>query len=64
MKEICENTIKRPAKKIPQTQQKLFSFEQPKSLEKKTVSKNPSFINKNSDTIFIGDISLREYLNN
>ena len=64
MKEICENKIRRPAKKIPLTKQKLFSFDKLKSTKKKTTARNPSFINKNSDDIFIGDISLRKYLNN
>jgi transposase len=64
MIELRENLIKRPAKKIPQTKQKLFAFERSEATKKRITTKNPSFINKNSDDIFIGDVPLRKYLKN
>jgi len=62
MKEKQNSLIKRPAKRVPESQQPAFDFCKQKSSSSKVQLSSPTFIEEDPNTIFLGNSSLREYL--
>lgn len=63
MSHINNEPIKRPSKHVPQSQQKPFPFVLTATPSKdEGGTQTPAFLNGSPDTMFVGDFSLRKYL--